>query len=519
MKLTKKIISAALAASLMVVSFSGCSEKENTNVEKTNDTPDLAYKISDKKITLDLFYTGTYGSAVDEEAGRLTNIYVKNVVPASTTDATNAYNVMLASGNIPDLVSYSTTDIEKEAFEGAFVALDEYIDELAPNIKKFLDENPDKKASITSYDGHIYSIPLFEAGETAAGYYIRQDWLDKLGLKAPTTIDELYTVLKAFKEQDPNGNGIQDEIPFFQRSMSLMGIISRFDLREGFYVDESTDSIVHGKYSEKYKMAIETISKWYKEGLIDPDIFTRGSNAREELLGNDIGGMTHDWFASTSRYNEQLQDKIEGFNFAPVAPPADINGKVWESSARMVGVRGYAVSADSEYIEEAIKYMDFWFSEPGLVLQSYGVEGKHFNYVDGAPVFTDEYLSSTKSMNEAWASEGITLYRSSVQNFDAERQWMAPAALEGAKLYIDNGYCSKPQPQLSFSPDEKKVLSTKWTAVDTYMKEMEQKWILGKNDVTADWNEYIETCKSFGMEEILKIYNDAYTRYKEVKSK
>ena len=92
-------------------------------------------------------------------------------------------------------VLFLIKNIEKYAFQGAFVKLDEYLEEYAPNITKYLNDHPEKKANITSADGHIYIIPRFEDGDTAQGWYIRQDWLDKLGLEQPKTVDEYYKVL------------------------------------------------------------------------------------------------------------------------------------------------------------------------------------------------------------------------------------------------------------------------------------------------------------------------------------
>ena len=135
------------------------------------------------------------------------------------------------------------------------------------------------------------------------GFYIRKDWLDRLGLSVPTTVDELYAVLKAFREQDPNGNGRKDEVPYFYRGMNVDGLIQLWGAYNDWHVDEN-GRVVHGKTEEAYRNAMRELAKWYREGLIDQEIYSRGSYSREQLLGDNLGGMTHDWLGSTGTFNK-----------------------------------------------------------------------------------------------------------------------------------------------------------------------------------------------------------------------
>ena len=136
-------------------------------------------------------------------------------------------------------------------------------------------------------------------------------------------------MLEAFRDQDPNGNGLKDEVPYFARQWEeVLRLLNLWDARSSgsdtyhdFYVNDE-GKIVHPYAQEAYRDGLANIAQWYKEGLIDPEIFTRGSSSRDYLLGENLGGATHDWFASTSGYNAALADKIEGFNFIPFLPPA-----------------------------------------------------------------------------------------------------------------------------------------------------------------------------------------------------
>lgn len=132
------------------------------------------------------------------------------------------FNLLMAAGDLPDIVSYyegkgGFTTIGRFGEEGAFLPLEDLIAENAPNLKKIILDDPLVREAVTAQDGHIYVVPMMAAIKAARGWFLRYDWLDKLGLDVPETIDELYTVLKAFKTQDPNGNGKADEIPLVFR--------------------------------------------------------------------------------------------------------------------------------------------------------------------------------------------------------------------------------------------------------------------------------------------------------------
>ena len=518
----KKTLSAILAGALIVSALAGCGGNKETNTADVGkgSQPDLAYKVSDEPIELSFFYAGLNGTTPFEddypvfvEAARLTNVTLKGTVPTTNSDPIQAFNTLMASGKLDDVVVTYKDDFDKYAGQGAFIPLDDLIEQYAPNLKAFLEDHPDIKKGITSFDGHIYCIPYIQDGETAKGWYIRQDWLDKLNLSVPTTIDEYYNVLKAFKEQDPNGNGVADEVPFFDREANLNAIYNLCGIRKEFSVDPDTGKVVYGKYTPEFKDAVTTAAQWYKEGLIDQEIFTRGANAREELLGNNIGGTTHDWFTSTSSYNDKLKDSVPGINFAAIAPPADKNGKVWEDTTRTGAYVGWGISSTNKHPEETIKYFDFWFTDFGRTLFNYGIEGQQYTLVDGKPVYTDKILNSTKSMTATWNENGINLYIGGWQDFNAERQFMSAEALEGMDLYTNNNYILDAFPQLSFSEEERKTISDKYPAVVSYIEEQEQKWILGTEDIDSTFDTYMANCRTLGMDDVMKVYNDAYQRY------
>ncbi|MHA3979844.1 extracellular solute-binding protein [Halovulum sp. GXIMD14794] len=448
-------------------------------------------------------------SLVDKTAGR------------NTTDNNEAFNLLLAQGDMPDIVGGNRIkdSVNQYGPEGAFVPLNDLIEEHAPNIKAFFDERPELMQAISSWDGNIYYIPYLPDGKYGRAWFIRQDWLDALGLEQPDNVDELYEVLTAFRNQDPNGNGEKDEIPYFARDWEeVVRLVTLWDGRSSgsdtyhdFMVVDG--EVQHPYATEGYRDGIANIAKWYAEGLIDPEIFTRGSASRDYLLSENLGGSTHDWFASTSGYNAALADKIEGFEFVPFLPPASAGGKRIEEHRRIpIKPDGWAISYSNENPVETIKYFDFWFTEEGKRLANFGVEGEQYDMVDGKPIFKDHILNGDRPVNSQLYEVGAQIYRGYPQDYFYEIQWTSEAAQAGIDLYDQHDLLLDQFLGVAFTEDEQAVYDKYWPSIMTYMLERQQAWILGTGDVVADWDEYMAQLDSRGLNDVLEVMNSAYKR-------
>lgn len=464
---------------------------------------------------------------VEKAASEMTGISLKNATIGANlgTDENSgkveALNLMIASGEIPDIVGSSRLKdfVNQYGPEGAFLPLNDLIDEHAPNIKAFFEERPEIEAAIAAADGNIYYIPYLPDGKYGRAYFIRYDWLDALGLDVPETVEEVEKTLRAFKTQDPNGNGQADEVPYFARQWpELIRLVTLWDGRSSgsdtyhdFYVDDG--ELKHPYVGEGYAEGIANLARWYKEGLIDAEVFTRGSSAREYLLSENLGGMTHDWFASTSGYN-RLAEQIDGFEFKAFAPPASVSGKRIEEHRRIpIKPDGWAIGHTNDHPVETIKYFDFFFSEEGKRLANFGVEGVHYTMVDGEPIFTDEVLNNEQPVNLQLYGAGAQLQaRGYPQDYAYEEQWSNEYALEGIALYDEGDYLIDQFLGVAFTADEQKIYDRYWPSIRDYMVERQQGWILGNGDVKADWDEYLETLDEMGLDQVLEVMNSAYDR-------
>ena len=498
----------------MVISCAGCGKKKGNGNFEVDLNSDVL--ISKEPIELSFFFyaskdeDGQYG--MFKEAAKMTGVFAKTTVSKSNSDLTQSFNLMLASGEIDDLVfTQDELLFVKYGMEGAFVPLDEHFDKM-PNFVAFLEKNPGVKRNITAVDGHIYYLPFCQGGKTAGGWFVREDWMEKLGLKNPTNAEEMYNVLTAIKTQDPNGNGKADEVPYFGSSLTkLSEFFPLWNARQGWYVKDG--KIGFGPLDPEYKTAMQNLIKWYSEGLLDKQIITEKTSPRERMLMNNIGGMTNDWFASTARLNDTITD-IPGFKFTPFAPPMNIVLESRPDSQQY----GWGIYSGTEYLDEAVKFLDFWFSEKGSNLINFGKEGEHWDMVDGKPQFKAELLAKD-APQQIIRDFGCQMGIGYKQNFDYEKQWMNQIGIDGMKMYEEGNWFAEMMPPvyMQMTAEEREEYSTLKTAIETYYDELFQKWILGSENFDATYEKFINDIKTLGIDRLLELQQTAYDRYINVK--
>ena len=503
----KKLISVVVLVVLVVGCFVGC--KDNSNIGKDGI----------KEYTMFMFATPPYNADMPiwKYAEEKTGIRLVGTVSETASQEGVEFNTMLTSSELPDVIRHKTDGLRELANDGGLVPLNELIDEYAPNIKKFFENCPEGKAIATLDDGKIYFIPgtLSEVDIKASpseAYFIRTDWLNKLGLKVPKTIEEYHDVLLAFATKDPNGNGIKDEVPFFDENKSLQRLLPLFNAGNGFVYNEKCDDIIYSPITEEYKYAMNELAKWYKEGIIDKEIFSR-TNARKQLLGQNLGGSTSHWIGSTSNIAAAAAKTHTEMKFDIMLPPADITGRVVAKRSRGL-LHGFAwgISKDTTKEEQIdlIKYFDFWMSEEGSTLYSYGVEGVSYEKdANGNLTWTEAALAHEGGVPEYRRVIGAA-ENGSIAQLEVEKSSMNEGARKGFEMY--ESIVQPPVPTLCFNMEEIKIRDKYNTNISTAVEEQQQKWIMGKEDVNETWDKYIKTLKSMGVDEIIKINKDAYTR-------
>lgn len=556
------ILSVVLSTSLLV---SGCGQKTQSDTTKdanptdstkgTTEAPTTANQsgnsvlpIVKDKLTLKILCPSWSGIEVGnampvlQELEKRTNIHLDfNVLPA--TNPAEKFNIIMASGDLPDIISYTDKDaINKYGMEGALISVQDLINKHAPNIKKALD-NPlegetlpyrlNPWSEIAAIDGNTYTIPILTASNSTGPIWgIRTDWLDKLGLKMPETIDELYTALKAFKEKDPNGNGKADEIPFVaglgNKINAVMPIINSFGAHMNFYVDKKDDTIKYGPVEKQYKAGLEFLNKLYTEGLLEKDYMT---STRDQWLAKTTSNQAGLMFVSPAGgfgpVNIGLKKLDPNFIFMPVKPFKGADGQRYKDTAvaggGIISAR-ISISIKNKYPVETMKYFDYMFSEEGTRLVAYGVEGLHHKMVDGKPIYTDQILKNPDGFDPEVAriKDGINWTMLPYQiGWASHMQAMkaaAPWTVKGWELYSEPGLVEAPFPTLKLTLDEISKRSQITTEMNTYKDPMIDKFIMGLEPLSK-FDEFVANINKAGLQELLKLNNEAYIKYKKLGAK
>ena len=315
----KKAVALVLAAAMCVTSLAGCgsstaSTTENASGEVSEAVVDESGKVDGVmyKVGLPLVDEGTYGFSIFcddskekpeyymlDEFKKQTNVDVEmRIFPYET--ATERLNLDLNSGDYADVVGgWTLSDsmiLTYGVNQGVFIPLEDYFAEYCPRITEILDL-PGVREEMTAPDGHIYAIP-YVCDDTKVGYspYINGRWLKNVGMDIPTTTEEFEAVLKAFKEQDANGNGDpNDEIPFSAdpNNKHIESMTGWFGLPMGKSgIGILDDEVVFAGASSTYREFLSWFNSLYEQGLIDLEIFTQDSSTWEGKGNRDLYGVS-----------------------------------------------------------------------------------------------------------------------------------------------------------------------------------------------------------------------------------
>lgn len=554
-----KVLVSIILIAAMLVAMSACqSSTSKTGTEGSTETADSGdsgkgqseaegevggLPISKEKITLSILTT-EWGNIqvgnempVYQELEKRTNIHLDfQLLPL--TNPEEKFNLIMASDDLPDIVAYANTKaLNKYGMEGAFIPLQDLIEKYAPDIKKAYD-NPlpgeplpyqqNVWAEVTAGDGNIYTIALISAANAIGPVWaIRVDWLEKLGLKVPETADDLYQALKAFKEQDPNGNGQADEIPFAAgqggKTGRIIPVINAFDAHIGFYVDPADDTIKYGPVEENFKEGLAFLNKLYKEGLIEEDYLTATNDQWiARATGNQVG-YAFLWPASgIGIANNGLKKLDPNFRFEPIPPLKSKSGKQYKDTATAgsMVVPRMAITVANKYPVETMKLFNYCFTEEGARLIEYGIEGVHHQIVDGKPVYTDLITKNPEGLDPELARIKDGLIATALPyhmgwecHFQAMKE-AAPWTVKSWELYREPGMVEAPLPSLQFTDQELARVNQLTAEINTYKDPMVDKFIMGVESLDK-FDEFVNNIKKAGLDELLKLYNDAYKRYKE----
>ncbi|MDQ8738111.1 ABC transporter substrate-binding protein [Paenibacillus sp. LHD-38] len=453
-----------------------------------------------------------------------------------TADWAQKKGTMLASGDTPDLFVGPNviTDADFAQFQGLFQDLTELLPE-APNVQQMFDDKPETKIIATQPDGKIYGLPKYQRfwPASATRQYINQTWLDNLGLSMPTTWDELYDVLVAFKEKDANGNGNpNDEIPmdwpggiggFFNPAVLLggLGITLTDGSGQGYFVEDG--KVKNFLTDERYQKMVVFLNKLYKAGLINPEVFTHDYTKFQSVARGEGDtakvGFTWGWVAS-DRFGEQLAPQYT--SMSPLKESAGFSGKLswsYDFSTLNYGVNQIVMSAKTKNKEAAMRFINELYKQEVSMQVLFGSLGTNIkDNGDGTysvlPPADSKMDPGTWKWTSTWADNGPMYLPDSLNltlGKDMQEVLVQSEPLKDA-LAVDAVKDVFPGMFIKYTTADNNTMSLSNTNVMNLANTNFAKWVT-KGGIEAQWDEYVKQSKKAGLDQNIEIMQKYYDDY------
>ncbi|MDF2837376.1 MAG: extracellular solute-binding protein family 1, partial [Paenibacillus sp.] len=538
----KQMISGlALITVLGTTVLAGCSNDSDPGNAVTNGSGNNAagesgksfneegMPIVDKPVTLNAL-TIRWGNMGDtftkntwlQELEKNSNVKI-NWQVISNSDWETQKSVMLASGKMPDLIignmAFGDSDIVNNL--SLFRPLDDYIAQYMPNLQAAMEEMPDMKKLSTFPDGKIYSLParLPSRPYSSVQPVINKAWLDELGLKAPETLDELYNVLKAFKEQDPNGNGKADEIPYSDSKDIDFNLLAPFGITDirGNHMRVKDGKLDYIPTSDEYKAGITWANKLFSEGLIDKETFTQDNTmltAKRQNPDAALIGFSYQW--TPDAVFGQWSDQYE--TIVPITGPDGNKYQIGDPNGLSFRRNEVLITTANKHPEVTARWADQFYTGEASIQNFWGAIGTSIEKNgDGTYTLMDPPEGTSA---DAW------YWDSSLRDFgpkyvspEFEKTIkLDPATGDGLKLQLDSlskEYVTEPFPDVMYTVEEYAELPTLTTDIESYIKSTRAKWIT-QGGIDQEWDAYVEKLNDMGLQKLIQIYTDAYERYTNV---
>lgn len=527
------------------------AEKSTAASGSSSDAAPGTFPIVKDKVTLKAFapldaHTKDYNTnEFTKYYEQKTNVHIEwETCPNDAQTLREKRNLLLASGDYPDIFFGASITKDEEMIygpQGVFMPLNNYIEKYGSEIKKMFQEVPIVKQSITTSDGNIYTLPQVNDCyhcTMSQKLWINKAWLDKLQLKMPTTTDEYYEVLKAFKTKDPNGNKKQDEIPLSGCIPSWHTYVDGFLMNAFIYTDgDDQDARLYvtneGKVDTvankpQFKKGLEYIHKLYAEGLIDPACYTQkeeqlrqtGENPNAELLGSVTAG----WFGVfTSLEGTHHKD----YEVVPPLKGPDGVQTCANYQYQIIGTGQFAISKTCKSPEVAFKWADGLYSlDSALRYIEAGREGSEWQKgnadekdVNGKPA------KWTRIGNTEYAeTQNVHYYQvgPSYRSREYRESWAVPQDPYDPKGYELRLHIATKQyepyrqniknifPPLYINKDDVNDLTQLKTNIKTFINENIAAFITGHKDLNKDWDSYVKQLDNQGLQRLLEIDQKAY---------
>ena len=476
-----------------------------------------------------LFKNGMADHPVFQKAEEFTGVHIDFLEQSAETNA-EKFNLMLVSGDYPDLVNgMDFTGGNDLAVESDFaINLADDIAEYAPNYQALIDSDPSIVKNITTDEGNIVAFYTFNSEKqgTTEGAWIRGDWLEDLNLENPKTYEEWETVLTAFKNEKGAQEPLMmpsDMVPSGNFLASGFGITAAFQSMMGaaypYYVEDS--EVKYGPLEEGYKEYVELIRDWTDKGLISKTFIQDNANPMGDVYSTNVAtgrtGIFFNGVGMIGMFQSTLTDADPNGQLIACYDARKNEDDVLHNANEdsIVGKMGITITTACANSELAMKWCDFWYTQDGVLLANYGIEGQSFefdengipyitelvtNNPDGLSLMDTQFMYSTDSVNR-------------INDITKTRSTYTEAGLEARDIWDYNRDDANTYPSAAaLTADEADEHSSVYSDINTYLQEQIAQFITGAKDMDQ-WDSFVETLKDMGIEDCIQLKQDAYDRY------
>lgn len=427
MKRKTRVLATAAALVIAVVSVTGCGNKNAQSSVSESEREQIArsgYPIqTETKQTLKIWTErggDIIGNHPDPKQYPSIQKYADKLGVnldwsfASVANRAQEFNLLIASGDLPDIIGYYMANNGKDGMSGGpekaiqdgwLQPMNDYIETYAPDYFKFLKENPQAAKNVKTDSGQIYMVPYYaydDDNTTAglgAGYMFRKDWLDELNLPLPETIAEWETALRAFKEQ----KGAEAPLSLGYKDVDR-GLAGAFNVHLNWYHEGNT--VKYGYAQPQYKEFLTTMNRWFKEGLLDKNYATVDSKTVTANMLNGKSGATLTWSSSFAKWLPAGKEIDANYDLAYVPFPVMNKGDEVKFGHKdpKVYFGGWGITQTSDKKELAMKVLNYGYTEAGREYLIYGDENDTFTIQNDEYVYTDKIMKNDEGLSRVEAT-------------------------------------------------------------------------------------------------------------------
>ena len=471
-------------------------------------------------------YQSITDAPITKELMKRTGVQLDYIVP-SMAQGLDQLNLRIASQDLPDMISWDWVNFpggpEKAMKDKVIVRLNEAMAKWAPNLTAYLKAHPDVDRMVKTADGDYYVFPFLRGDATLQTYQgpmLRGDWLDELGLQVPTTIDEWYTVLKAFKEKKGatlafrslGGTFGEYTSPAF---VGAFGTVVNWD--NGFF--QENGKIKWGPNESGFKDFIMLWRKWYAEGLIDQDIALMDQKLLDsKVTSGKVGALVGNLGGMMGTFTNMMKTIDPKFRLVAAPYPVLKKGDTPRFGQRDLAYTpagSVAITSKCTNLEAAVRFLDYGYSQEGSMLYNFGIDGKSYSMVNGYPKYS-AYITANP---DGWSmAEALGGYVQSIAGGPfvqdkryGEQYFVLPNQQVAMKVWSTTDMDKYQIPRLSIPPTESSEFSRIRNELRTLTSEVMTMTILGGS--LDKLNSFPANIKKIGVDRLIAIEQASLNAY------